>query len=76
MTKALETDYVVSQRSARDRFYFLCEKHKATQRNELKAAGISPEITELDKALDDLLERVAESNLSHEKVTEEKKPMM
>ena len=72
VTKALETDYVVFQRSARDRFNLLREKHKAKQRNELKATGISPEINELDKALDDLLERVA-SNVSHEKVTEEKK---
>ena len=73
MPKALETDYVVSQRSARHRFNLLCEKHKAKQRNELKATGISPEIIELDKALDDLLERVAESNVSHEKAKEEKK---
>ena len=73
MTKALETDYAVSQRSARDRFNLLCEKHKAKQQNELKATRISPEITELEKALDDLLERVAESNVSHEKATEEKK---
>ena len=68
-----ETDYVVSQRSAKDRFNLLCEKHKAKQRNELKATEISPEITELDKALDDLLERVAESNVSHEIATQEKK---
>ena len=73
MTKALETDHVVSQRSARDRFNLLCEKHKAKQQNELKATGISPEIIELHKALDNLLERVTESNLSHEKATEEKK---
>ena len=42
------------------------------QRNELKAIRISCKITELDKALDDLLERVAESNISHENTVEEK----
>ena len=42
------------------------------QQNELKATGILPEITESDKALGDLLERVAESNISHEKATEKK----
>ena len=57
--KALETDYVVLQRSGRDRFNLLCE-------NELKATGISPEINELDQTLD-LIERVAESNVLHEK---------
>ena len=60
MTKALETDHLESQRSARVRFNLLCEKHKAKQRNELKATGISPEMTELDKALHHLLELVAE----------------
>ena len=50
----------------------LCEKHKAKQRNEMKATGIPPEFTELDKALDNLLDRVAESNVSHEKATEER----
>ena len=60
------------QRSARDRFNLLYENHKAKQRNELKASAISPEVTELDKGLDDLLERVAESNISHEKATEER----
>ena len=57
--KALETDYVVLQRSGRDSFNLLCE-------NELKATGISPEINELDQTLD-LIERVAESNVLHEK---------
>ena len=57
--KALETDYVVLQRSGRDRFNLLCE-------NELKATGISPELNELDQTLD-LIERVAESNVLHEK---------
>ena len=42
------------------------------QRNELKAIRISCKITELDKALDDFLERVAESKVSHENTVEEK----
>ena len=50
-----------------------CEKHKAEQQNELKATGMSPETIELDKTLGDLLECVAESNVSHEKATDEKK---
>ena len=68
----------ISQISARDRFNLLCEKHKAKQQNELKAPGISPEINKLVRwlALDDLLERMAESNVSHEKTREEKKPIM
>ena len=54
--KALEIDYVVLQRSGRDRFNLLCEKHRVMQRNELKAL--------------DLIEHVAESNVLCEKVTE------
>ena len=73
VTNALETDYVVSQRSARDRFNLLSEKHKEKQRNELKATGISPKIPESDKALYDLLKLLTEPNLSREKATEEKK---
>ena len=72
MAKFLEADCIVSHRSARKRFNLLCEKHKAKQRNELKAIRISCKITELDKALDDFLERVAESKLSHENTVEEK----
>ena len=34
--KALEIDYVVLQRSGRDRFNLLCEKHRGMQWNELK----------------------------------------
>lgn len=34
---------------------------------------MSPETIELDKALGDLLECVAESNISYEKATDEKK---
>ena len=49
VTKDLETDYAVSQKSARDRFNL-----------------------ELDEALDPLLDRVTESNFSHEKATEKK----
>lgn len=62
MTKDLETDYAMSQRSAKDGFNLLCKQHKAKQQNELKATEISPEITEFDKALDDLLQRGAQSN--------------
>ena len=49
VTKALEVDYVVSQRSARDRFNLLYEMYKGKLRNKLKAPGISPEVAELDK---------------------------
>ena len=69
VTNALETNYVVSQRSAMDRFNLLSEKHKAKQQNELKATGIFPKIPELDKALDDLLKRLTEPNFSREKAT-------
>ena len=47
--------YVVSQRSAGIDL-ICCEKNKPKQRNEVTATGISPEITELDKGLYDLLE--------------------
>ena len=60
MTKALETDHLESQSSDRVRCNLLCQKHKAKQRNELKAKGISPEMAELDKVLHHLLELVAE----------------
>ena len=58
--KALEIDYVVLQRSGRDRFIMWKAQSHATKLTESN---------ELDKALD-LIEHVAESNVLCEKVTE------
>ena len=74
LQQMLEPGSQVSQRSARDRFNLLVTKHKTKQRVEVAAAsGISPEVTELDLALDDILERVAEASAAQEQVAEEKK---
>ena len=47
--------FKVNKRSVRERFNLLAEKYKTKIRNEEKASGISPEITELDMLLEEIL---------------------
>ena len=48
-------------------------KGQTKKKNQLNTTGILPEISEIGKALDDLLKHKTESSASQEKATEEKK---
>lgn len=63
----------VTQRSVRDRFSLLTKKYKKKIAAEEKASGISPNETELDIAMGDILERFSEADAEHEKANNEKK---
>ena len=45
-----------NSRAVRERFQVLFDKRKAKNREEERASGISPEVTEIDRMLDDLIE--------------------
>ncbi|CAB3981619.1 Hypothetical predicted protein [Paramuricea clavata] len=50
----------LSKRSVQDRCTLLCEKHKKRMKYEMKASGISPQVTELDNLIGDIGERGGE----------------
>ena len=56
----------VSQRSTRERFQFLFERGKVKNREEERASGISPEISDIDKLLDELIELFQTATLERE----------
>ena len=71
---SLEEPYFkVTSRSVRDRYALLVKKYKAKWSKEDKASGISPDLTEIDEALLDLIERFNESDASRNKEAAEKK---
>ena len=45
-----------NSRAVRERFQVLFDKQKVKNREEERASGISPEVTEIDKMLDELIE--------------------
>ncbi|KAL9976910.1 hypothetical protein ACROYT_G014252 [Oculina patagonica] len=49
--------FKVSKRSVREHYVVLVEKFKKKTSQELKASGISPEPTELDRLLEEIIER-------------------
>ena len=51
-----------STRSVRDRYTLLVKKYKTRRNEDLKASGSNPEHTELDDALQDLIERFEEAD--------------
>ena len=55
-----EEKFIVDQRSVRDSFTKLEKLHKRKMAEEQKASCISPEITEIDDALEDIVERTRE----------------
>ena len=65
-------NFNVNQRSVRDQFNLLATKYKQKQRYELAASGISPEVTEIDIALEEILEKMKEAEAEYVKMTEEK----
>lgn len=68
-----EPKFKVSSRSVRDRYTLLSKKFKAKRAAEDKASGISPEPSEKDEALLDLIERFSEADEEHQKKSAEKK---
>ena len=64
--------FKVTQRSVRDRYNTLEKKFKQKNREEEKASGITPDESDLDKALRDISEQFAESNEEFQKLSNEK----
>ncbi|XP_028390589.1 histone-lysine N-methyltransferase, H3 lysine-79 specific-like [Dendronephthya gigantea] len=71
----------LSKRSVQDRCTLLCEKHKKRIAYEMKATGISPQLTELDSLIEETLEkeeaseelRASQSEVQKKKVEEDQK---
>ena len=61
-----------NQRSVRERFQWLYDRRKSKNREEERASGISPELTEVDKILDELIDLFENSSLEQKAVTQEK----
>ena len=61
-----------NQRSTRERFQYLFEKRKSKNREEVRASGISPDITETDKLLNELIELFETDNLEQANSAKEK----
>ena len=54
--------FTVNKRSVRDRLTLLITKHKAKMRQEENASGIACEETELDRALEEIIDKEKSSN--------------
>ena len=67
-----DTGFRVDKRSVRDRFGLLRSKYDKKIKDEEKASGISPEPTEVDDAMCDILKRFEEAEEDHQKEQEEK----
>ena len=63
----------VSQRSLRDRFNVLKNNFAKWQREEERASGISPEISEVDECLEDIVEMFKERDENRRKEKKKKK---
>lgn len=62
LNKIAEPKFTVSKRSVRDRYSTLSKNYKKRNSEEMKASGISPEVTEVDEALEDLVQRFDEAD--------------
>lgn len=65
--------FKVSQRSVQDRYGVLEKSYKKKNSEEERASGISPNETEADIALADIIERFEESSKEHKETSEKKK---
>ena len=65
--------FKVSQKSVRDQFNALKNNFAKQQREEERASDISPEISEVDECLEDIIERFKERDENQRKENEEKK---
>ena len=68
-----EPYFKLTPKSVRNRYSLIAKKFKSKQNEENKASGISPEITELNEALQDITERFNEADLDRDKESAEKK---
>ena len=57
----------VSARAVREKVTSLIERYKTKQRTDIAASGISPEITELDVLLEEILSRIEEFSKHYDK---------
>ena len=63
----------VTQRSVRDRYALLEKKHKLKLQLEEQASVISPDETEVDRALDDITIQFKEADAENDRISSEKK---
>ena len=71
-----ELYFKVTQRTVRDRYKLLVDNFKKREQEEAAASRISPEETESDIALADIIERFKEADKIHKKQTDEKRVKM
>ena len=62
LNEIAEPKFSVSKRSVRDHFNTLSKNYKKRNSDEIKASGITPEVTEVDEALEDLIQRFEEAD--------------
>lgn len=67
-----EIRFCVTQKAVRDRMKLLVERHKKKTREEESASGISPEESEIDEALDTIIELIDDAEQHFEKDSYEK----
>ena len=65
--------FMVSQRSVRDRYNVMEKNHKKKTREEERESGTSPEVTEVDEAMDEIIGQFEECDREHEKQSEDKR---
>ena len=66
-----ELYFKVTQRSVRDRYKLLVDSFKKPEQEEATASGISPDETENDIGLAEIIERFKEAHEMHKKQTNE-----
>lgn len=65
-----ETSFSVSARAVRERFTLLQSRWKKKERMELNGSGISPEVTELDILLEEIILKIKEHERTFDKKNE------
>ena len=68
-----EPSFKVTQRSVRDRYTHTERNHKTKVSQEDRASGITPEETEVDWAMEEIIQLFEEYDRENEKLSEEKK---
>ena len=65
--------FTVNQKSVRDRLKLLIQRFKRKTRDEERETGINPDETELDMALEEIVDLTDEANQEYEEESEKKK---
>ena len=73
LNKLHNPQFRVTQRSVRDRFAVLVKNHKAKKKEEDRASGISPEQSEVDDGMLQLIEHFDQADNERGRLSEEKK---